>query len=651
MEVMVMEQVKEWLSVPLRQLVASPNNVRHHSAGQVEELAALIASQGLLHQLVVTEQPTGRGKARTVKFAVAAGERRRRAMLLLVQQGRLSATHEVPCELVPPERALALSLAENSGREALHPADEFEAFKALMDQGRGIEDVAAMFGVSALTVQRRLKLSALSPRLLVLYRQDGINLDQLMALTLSDDHVVQERAWFDAAPWERTPAALRRQLTVGEVATAGNPMVRFIGIEAYEAAGGVVRRDLFDHEHSRLLSDPALLRQLAVQKLEALADLVREEQWGWVEAGIDLEPQALRQFGRCPHTMREPTAREQSVLTALAKRSTELALQSQVLDDAPQWSAEEAECIEVEEQDIAERRQAIDEARKTWASEVRRHAGAIVTLDRQGDAEVIRGLVRPADRQAMAALSGGDGGAAGGAGLSLAGGLGEQGASAAGRDGGCSERLAKRLAAHRTVALQVMLSRQVPVALAALTHVFVQRVFGDDRRLNGSVLQVAPQMSGHAVQAVADDLPASAAWQAIEAAKQVWQGRLPPQPAGWLTWLIALPQADVLDLLALCTAMTVNALSGISGVSDAGGASDVGALADAVGLDMADWWQPTAESYLNHVPKAQIVQALQEAGAGQADGGLAGMKKDALVAKAASLLAGKRWLPVPLRRV
>lgn len=74
---------------------------------------------------------SGRGQSRQLKFAVAAGERRRRALLLLQQRGRLPKEHEVLCELVPPERALEVSLAENIGREAMYPADEFEAFKAL----------------------------------------------------------------------------------------------------------------------------------------------------------------------------------------------------------------------------------------------------------------------------------------------------------------------------------------------------------------------------------------------------------------------------------------------------------------------------------------------------------------------------------------
>ena len=159
----------------------------------------------------------------------------------------------------------------------LHPADEFDAFKTLIEEGKGIEDVAARFGVSVLTVQRRLKLSAASPKLLTLYRQDGINLDQVMALSLSDDHDAQVRTWFDAQPWDRTPVALRRALTAGEIEAAGNALVRFVGVEAYEAAGGVVRRDLFDDEQSRFLSDAALVQQLATEKLQMLAEALRQQ--------------------------------------------------------------------------------------------------------------------------------------------------------------------------------------------------------------------------------------------------------------------------------------------------------------------------------------------------------------------------------------
>lgn len=584
-----MEHTKELLSVPLASLVPSRFNVRRHSVGQVEELAALIEAQGLLHNLVVTEQEVGRGKSRKLKFAVAAGERRRRAMLLLQQRGRLPKEHEVLCELVPPERALEVSLAENSGREAMHPADEFEAFKALIDEGKGVEDVAARFGVSVLTVQRRLKLSALSPKLLALYREDGINLDQLMALTLSDDHAVQERTWFDAQPWDKTPAALRRRLTVGEVEAAGSAMVRFVGIEAYEAAGGVVRRDLFDDEQSRFLSDSALLERLAVEKLEALAGAVRDEGWKWVEERLSMDSQALRQFAPCAHVSRKPTTTEQEELDALERRAAELEQQAQALDDAPEWSPDEAEMIDLEEQDIAARCKAIHEALKTWTPEQKANAGVIVTIGRDGDVEVMRGLVRDEDRKAIAAA------------VRTSGATDQRGPECTNDDAqhspspsaaperrapGCSEALTKRLAAHRTMALQVMLSQNAAVALASVVHVFVLRTFGADYPREASALQVSPQLSAYALEAAADDLKTSRAWLAVQQAKEAWQARLPKHQGEWFGWLLGLPQAELIDLLALCSALTANALP------TACAAGNTNAIAAALGLDMAMVWTP-----------------------------------------------------------
>ena len=506
--------------------------------------------------------------------------------MLLQQRGQLPKAYEVLCELVPPERALEVSVAENSGREALHPADEFDAFKALIDEGKGVEDVAARFGVSVLTVQRRLKLSALSPKLLALYRQDGINLDQLMALTLSDDHEAQERAWFEGQPWDRTPVALRRKLTVGEVEAAGNALVRFVGVEAYEAAGGVVRRDLFDDEQSRFLSDPALLQRLATEKLNALAAQVRHQGWAWVEARIEVDSNALRQFAPCDHVLRAPTLQEQEELGALSRRSDELDRQAQAFYDAPEWSADEAEVVDLEEQDIAARRKAIHDDLKTWAPEAMAHAGAIVTVNREGDAEVIRGLVREVDRKAMASAQKVVSRATGAAADHVPDGSQSGAIVTERRTPDCSESLAKRLAAHRTVSLQVMLSRNTPVALASLAHVLVQRAFGDEYRRAGSALQITTQLPAHTLLSVADDLKESAAWQAVGAAKLTWKARLPEQLGTWFAWLIALPQAELLDLLALCAALTLNALP------STGAASDSSALAEAVGLDMAMVWTP-----------------------------------------------------------
>lgn len=104
-----MEHTQEFFSVPLACLVSPRFNLRRHSVGYVEQLAALIEAQSLLHNLVVSEQGVGRDESRKLKFVAVAGERRPSAMLLLQQSGRLPKEHLVLCELVPPERALPVS--------------------------------------------------------------------------------------------------------------------------------------------------------------------------------------------------------------------------------------------------------------------------------------------------------------------------------------------------------------------------------------------------------------------------------------------------------------------------------------------------------------------------------------------------------------
>jgi ParB family chromosome partitioning protein len=641
-----MEHTNQSILVKVSDLVPSPFNVRRHSHASIEELAALIDSQGLLHAPTVHEHFTGRGKSRRLAFGVSAGERRRRALRLLQERGRLPGDFEVACKLIPIERAREVSVAENSGREPMHPADEFEAFKALVDEGKGIEDVAVAFGVSLLTVQRRLKLAAVSPKLLALYREDNgkINLDQLMALAISDDRAAQERVWFNAHEWDRTPAALKRRLTAGEVEAAGNALVRFVGVDAYEAAGGIVRRDLFDDEQGRFLSDPDLLTRLAGEKLEGIAASVREEGWGWVEARIELDSMALRQFASCEHTVRKPTADEKAELAALSQRDAELEQESDALEQADAWNGPEAERIDLEGDDIEARRRAIQDGLKVWPASVKGRAGVIVTINREGDATIIRGLLREADRKALEVAqrkARQECTRTGDAERVEAHGEPELPTPAT---NGFSEALTRRLAAHRTVALQAMLVGNVQVALAVLTHTLMRRALVDDYGSERPAMQISATASAHSLVSVADDLNASRALQAVEAAKARWRERLPEVRAEWLGWLIGLPSSDLLELLGLCAALTVDALPSANAVHDSAG------IAQAVGLDMADWWEPTADGFLNHVSKAQIVLALKEAGPDLARDGVESMKKDVLVNTAAGRLRGTRWLPALLRR-
>ena len=265
--------------VPLSQLVLRPlgRNTRKTALRMsIPELAASIQRIGLLQNLVVT--------AVGEHYEVIAGGRRLAALKLLAKRRIIPKDWEVPCLLVPDEAARTASLTENVQREAMHPADQFEAFAALRAEGRSIEDIAADFGVTPLAVQRRLKLANVSPRLLADYRAGSVVLDQLMALAIVDDHAAQEAAFYDAPEYQRSPSVLRERLTEREIDASRSPLARFVGLDTYEAVGGNIRRDLFaEGDTGVYLSDVALLEKLAQQKLDDLAAEVRAEGWAWVE--------------------------------------------------------------------------------------------------------------------------------------------------------------------------------------------------------------------------------------------------------------------------------------------------------------------------------------------------------------------------------
>ena len=105
---------QQTVHVPLRALSISPRNVRRTKPARIEELAALIKSQGLLQNLVVVEAKPTKGVDQ-VGYGVVGGGRRLRALQLLSRQGDIAEDFPVPCYVVPDAQAEEASVAENSG--------------------------------------------------------------------------------------------------------------------------------------------------------------------------------------------------------------------------------------------------------------------------------------------------------------------------------------------------------------------------------------------------------------------------------------------------------------------------------------------------------------------------------------------------------
>ncbi len=397
----VADPTKNLILVPLSQLLPrrSKRNVRTTPRQSIPELAASIARIGLLQNLIVILAADGE------QYEVVAGDRRLTALKLLARKKRIAADYEVPCLLVADASARTVSLAENVQRENMHPADQFAAFAALVKEGRPIEDIAADFGVSPLVVQRRLKLANVSPRLMADYRAGGVTLEQLMALTITDDHAAQEAAFYGAPEWQRSPSKLRERLTEREI-DAAHALVRFVGLDAYRQAGGGIRRDLFaEGDAGTYLTDTAVLETLVRDKLATLAEDVRAEGWAWVEAVPHLAYEERQAFQNAPRQRREPTTREARRIASLQTRLDKIDAE---LEEACQGESSEdeakAEKLEQRRDQVVGELQDAEDALQGYAPEVREVAGAIVTIDRNGEAVIHRGLLREAEAKALRTL-------------------------------------------------------------------------------------------------------------------------------------------------------------------------------------------------------------------------------------------------------
>ncbi|QWF59786.1 ParB/RepB/Spo0J family partition protein [Ralstonia solanacearum] len=624
------DPTKNLILVPLSRLVLRPTgrNVRKAPRMSIPELTASIQRVGLLQNLIVIAAADGE------HYEVVAGGRRLAALKLLAKKRRIPKEWDVPCLLVADGTARTASLTENVQREAMHPADQFEAFAALVAEGRPIEDIAADFSVTPLVVQRRLKLANVSPRLMADYRADAVTLDQLMALSITDDHAAQESAFYGAPQWQRHPSHLRERLTEREIDAYRHPLVRFVGLDSYETAGGGIRRDLFAEDDAGVyLTDAALLERLAQGKLAGIAATVRAEGWAWVDATPGVTHADLHAFQRAPRERREPNKREAARIEKLQTKMHELAEAVDAALDAD--DEEKADALQEEGEALGEQLQALEDGLQDYGANVKAAAGAIVTIDRSGEAVIHRGLMREAEAKALRTLE------------RLRQGFGSEGETKNDDEGeddeqpktaAMSDRLAQRLSAHRTAALQIEVARHPQAALAAVVHGMVQtvlqgRYYGHDLPL-GVSLKMQDRLEG-----MAPDWPESPAAVALRELQQVAGEALPQDSAELFAALLAKPQDELVRLLAVCVASTVDVVTPRTTPQQPGEE-----LAQAVGLDMAAWWQPTAEGYFKHVSKAVILDAVGEF-APDSVNRLGKLKKADIACEAERLANGTGWMP------
>ncbi|WP_321899444.1 ParB/RepB/Spo0J family partition protein [Paraburkholderia heleia] len=616
--------------VAYSKLTLSPLNVRKKAPTGVEALAATIAEKGLMQNLVAHEM---KGRTQEVRLGVCAGQRRLAALDLLFAQGRIGNEYQVPVLILTEGEALAASLIENREREAMHIADECVAFRLLAEEGRSVAHIATLFAVAELAVRRALKIANLAPALLDMLREDRLDYEQAKSLVLADDHATQERIWNDAVnAWQRRPGELRAAITHEEIDARTSALAQFVGIDAYEAAGGRVRRDLFsDDEDAGYIEDAPLLHRLASERLIELSQKVAAEGWAWVEIRTRYEPTEVMRHGRIASTTRKPTKKEKAELAELsATRDAAQAELDAYYDDDGEPDEARQELLEAAANAATYAVDQYAERLETFDAEDIKQAGAYVYLDDDGRVCIERGLVRRETTlgvtRSTASYSGSE----------------KAGEMRAPKERPLhGEKLCKRLTAHRTAAVQVELALQPGVALAVLMQRMIPVVFDDlyTRTHIDHAVQINVHSMRNALVSSADDMAESVAWKELEAERTKWAQMLPRPADELLPWLLQQDTDVMSNLFAFCVAATVD------GICVADCPHPVNEVANTLAVDFTRYWKPTRVGYFEHVSKDRILAVVGQSISQQAAGELRGMKKGDAAAAAERRMSDSGWLP------
>lgn len=629
------EQINAALAIATRktatlgQLVLTDLNVRKKKSTpeSIRELASTIKAVGLLQNLIVFNVEDG-------QLGVAAGERRTLALRHLqslkiaadktTPNGMVDDNYPVDVLVVSKDIARLISYTENGQHEKMHPADLLGAFRDMTAEGRSPEQIAALLGLSTLFVKKRLKLTTMAPALLDLLAQDTINLDQLAALSATDDHARQIAVWEQAQyGYSRTtPKALRESVLNNEVSAQDNPLAEFVGIEAYEAAGGETRQDLL--AEAVIITDPMKLEQVAISKLnDAAAALAQLEGWAWSLGRI----QAVRGWGEDEKAFRIQMAPKPALtedeLMQVAELEARIEEQQQRYDEGDGDDEElqaTARTLRLQIEQIEE-----TAAARGWAEETRSQCGVVAYLD-DGVMAFQRGIMR-ADHikeaeKAPRELNPDEN---------------------TPEEKGLSAVLVTSLSAERTLAVSAALAQNPLVALALHTFTLARKRFGEgwhQHALHSNVDSQRYFCLKHAEAANAENSPANFKIQELH---DNWLSRLPTDWEQEFSWLLSWPQQDVVALLAYCVS------SGIDGVTSQlvnhRVASQLEPVEAALDFDIHAWWQPTTANYFSRINKTQIIDALDDAGLPDKAREAEKMKRKDAATFAESLLKDSGWVP------
>ncbi|KZK84200.1 Chromosome-partitioning protein Spo0J [Pseudovibrio sp. Ad46] len=268
-------------NVPVSKLTLSALNPRQSvDPSEIELLAQSIKACGLIQNLV--------GFAEGNSIGIVAGGRRLRALQVLQESKDILPNYSVAVRIAATQQqALQWANAENTARKDLNPAEEIKAYRTMAQAGHTPDSIAIAFAQTVRHVKGRLRLSGLAQCILDALEAGKITLDIAAAYTVSSDQEKQADVFgrLNERWGGDQPHTIKRSL-MDEVGEGNDRRAVFVGREAYEAAGGAIREDLFGEEVYYL--DSNLLEQLATDKLEEARQKLLAQGWKWATANIEL---------------------------------------------------------------------------------------------------------------------------------------------------------------------------------------------------------------------------------------------------------------------------------------------------------------------------------------------------------------------------
>lgn len=608
---------------PFSRFVESEFNARiiKHTDEEIAAYAASIRALGILHNLIVVENDDG-------TLGVVCGNGRRRGTGLLVEQGVTGADVPfIPYKVIPKELARAASLAEDS-HKAMHPAEQIIGFRAMAAEGSTPAQIGDLFGFSPRHVQRILSLANLAPELLEELTRDRITLELCQVMTLEHDQTRQLEIWNRAKETFGSGMPyvswLKSQISNIKIRME-SALFRFVGEEAYLAAGGIIDRDLFSNEGEGF-ADRLLTERLLREKLAAEAErLKQDEGWSWCNSGMD----GLQEDAEWRLPEPEFTAEE---------REQTLKLEQQIM-----------ECeTEDDENALQQRIEDIEQAALTrlFTPEFKATHGVVVSFGCDGY-HVQRGVkhvdaTQDSDNDTDDAATG----------SRLPDATGKTLAYTSARTrieaDNYSEKLVKAMSAERTLAVQGALAGKPDIAIALLVWTLCREVF--DARHNHRV-SLPLDITLRQQWGLTTDAPSGEKGQGVTTLRNMkrdLKAGLPPEWEQDFTWLLTWPVDRLHALLGFCIATGISGQQGREmGYTRA---SKLDNLEAAMDFDLRDWWQPDAENYFGRISKDQIGDALVEAGSEDRAREALKLKKSEAALLAEKTVAENRWVPGWMKR-